>query len=123
LRGPKVPPWLDVSLSVVLLLLSALFLGMIETIKSGLASETPQQKDLVAQYQIALYMVPFFTAGIATNIISHVLLHNRNYAETLTFRDAAIQVVKAIVFAALVASVFGIVFYGLYVWWHDRHKA
>jgi hypothetical protein len=110
LRGPKVPPWLDLTCSFALLVLTAIFLGMIESINSVLPDSTYQQKDLIAQYQVALYIVPFFTGGIATNIISHVLLHNRDYAGTVTFRDAAKSAAKGLLLAVLVLSVFGIVF-------------
>ena len=123
LRGPKIPPWLDLACAVALLLISAMFLGMIESIKTGLPAVTAGQRNMVVQYQVALYLVPFFTAAIATNIVSNVLLHNRDYKGTLSLRDASKAVAKGIFFSILVLSVFGVVFYGLWAWWRDRHGA
>ncbi|MBX9902398.1 MAG: hypothetical protein K2W92_02385 [Alphaproteobacteria bacterium] len=114
IRKPKIPKWLDVAASIMLLVFAALCLGMLQTIYNDLPGYTVKQKDLKAQYQIALYLVPFFTAGLATNILAHVILADRDYTGTITFYDAAIKSLQAICFVALALTIFGLMGYVAY---------
>ena len=117
IREPKTPPWLDVAASVMLLLFAALFLGMLQGIYNDLPSLTVKEKDLKTQYQIALYLVPFFTAGLATNILAQVILARRDYAGTITFPEVAAKLLWAIWLVLLTISIFGLIGYVAYKKW------
>lgn len=117
IREPKTPPWLDVAASIMLLLFAALFLGMLQAIYNDLPSFTIKEKGLKTQYQIALYLVPFFTAGLATNILAHVILANRDYTGTITFSEAATKLLWAICLVILTVSVVGLMGYVAYKKW------
>lgn len=117
IREPKTPPWLDVAASIMLLLFAAFFLGMLQAIYSDLPSFSVKEKDLKTQYQIALYLVPFFTAGLATNILSNVILAHRDYSGTMTFAEVATKLLWAIWLVILTVSVFGLIGYVAYRKW------
>jgi hypothetical protein len=117
IREPKTPPWLDVAASIMLLLFAALFLGMLQAIYNDLPSFTVKEKDLKTQYQIALYLVPFFTAGLATNILAHVILAHRDYTGTITFSEVATKLLWAIWLVMLTVSVVGLMGYVAYKKW------
>lgn len=114
IRDPKTPKWLDVATAIALLLLAALFLGMIQSIFASLPGDTFEERDLKNQYQVALYLVPFFSAGLATNLLSNVILSNRDYTGTMTFYEAAKATIWGIWFAFLTITVFGLLLYVIY---------
>lgn len=113
-RDPKTPPWMDVLAAIVLLSLAALFLGMIQSIFNGLPGDTTTEKDLKNQYQVALYLIPFFTAGLATNLLSNVILSRRDYADTLPFQEAVSRVAWAIALTLMISSGVGLLLYAIY---------
>jgi len=117
IRDPKTPPWLDVAASIMLLLFSAMFLGMLQAIYNGLPEISAKERDIKTQYQIALYLVPFFTAGLATNILSNVILAHRDYTGTIPFSEAATKLLWAIWLVILTLSVFGLIVYAAYKQW------
>ena len=88
IRDPKTPKWLDVFVVMVLVFLAALFLGMIQTIFNMLPDSTTNQRDLRSEYQVALYVIPFFTAGLATNLLSSIISNQRNYNDTMPLKEA-----------------------------------
>lgn len=114
IRDPKTPKWLDVAAALMLLLLAALFLGMLQSIFSILPGETRDEQDLKNQYQIALYLIPFFTAGLATNLLSNVILSQRDYTGTITFFEAAKRTLWALWFTILTLSMGGLLVYVVY---------
>lgn len=87
---------------------------MIQSIFNGLPGDTATEKDLKNQYQVVLYLIPFFTAGPATNLLSNVILSRRNYADTLPFKDAACRVAWAIALGLMSASGVGLLMYAIY---------
>jgi hypothetical protein len=117
IRDPKTPPWLDVAASIMLLLFAALFLGMLQDIYNGLPEFTFKEKDTKTQYQIALYLVPFFTAGLATNILANVILAHRDYTGTMTFFEAASKLLWAVWLIILTISILGLIVYVAYKKW------
>lgn len=114
IRDPKVPKWADVATSILLLVWAALFMGMVQTILGLLPDSTFEDKDLRTQYQVALYLIPFFSAGLATNLLSNVILSQRDYTGTMSFFEAAQKTLWAICFSFLVISVVGLVLYVFY---------
>ncbi|MBC5783198.1 hypothetical protein H8N03_09605 [Ramlibacter sp. USB13] len=100
IRERDIPRWLDVAASILLLLISAIFLGMTQAILDLLPNKTFQDKDLRTQYQIALLVIPFFTANLATSLMAHALLSDRNYAGQMGFwtacKELAIILAKAL---------------------------
>ena len=114
IRDPKVPKWLDVATSMLLLVWAAMFLGMVQTLYGLLPDSTFEDKDLRTQYQVALYLIPFFSAGLATNLLSNVVLSQRDYTGTMSFLEAAQKTLWAIWFSCLVISVVGLVLYVFY---------
>lgn len=87
LRNKNTPWWVDTVCAVFLLLLSAVYLVMLYSIQSLLPSNTYAQKQLLVNYKVALYIVPFFTAGIATNILSYIITYNRHYESQMSLKD------------------------------------
>ena len=114
IRDPKVPKWADVATSILLLVWAALFMGMVQTILGLLPDSTFEDKDLRTQYQVALYLIPFFSAGLATNLLSNVILSQRDYTGTMSFFEVAKKTLWAICFSFLVISVVGLVLYVFY---------
>lgn len=114
IRDPKTPKWLDVTASILLLLWAALFLGMVQSILGLLPDATSDDKDLRNQYQVALYLIPFFSAGLATNLLSNVILSQRDYTDTMSFSEAAQKALWAVCLSFLVFSIVGLVMYVFY---------
>lgn len=114
IRKPKTPRWLDVAASLMLLMFAALFLGMLQAIYNELPGFTVKDKDIKTQYQIALYLIPFFTAGLATNILANVILAHRDYTGTITFFEAVTKLLWAIWLVILTVSLFGLIGYVVY---------
>ncbi|WP_124362999.1 MULTISPECIES: hypothetical protein [unclassified Pseudomonas] len=111
IRDPKTPKWMDVAASILLLVWAALFLGMVQSIFGLLPDSTAEERDLRNQYQVVLYLIPFFSAGLATNLLSNVILSQRDYTGTMSFHEAAKKTLWAIWFSCLVVSVVGLVLY------------
>ncbi|WP_124414791.1 hypothetical protein [Pseudomonas sp. R4-35-07] len=111
IRDPKTPKWMDVAASILLLVWAALFLGMVQSIFGLLPDSTAEERDLRNQYQVVLYLIPFFSAGLATNLLSNVILSQRDYTGTMSFHEAAKKTLWAIWFSFLVVSVVGLVLY------------
>jgi hypothetical protein len=109
IRERKNPRWLDVAASFLLLLISAIFLGATQGILDLLPNTTFQDRDLRTQYQVALLVIPFFTANIATSLMAHALLSDRDYAGQLGFWTAVkllgLTVLKALFILTPVAWV------------------
>jgi uncharacterized membrane protein len=115
ISGSKIPRWLDVLAAILLLLLSAVFLGITQSLLNELSVSASANKELQAQYQVALYLIPFFGAAIASNILSHVLLSQRKYDNTMRLAEAAKIMLISIAVALLWATVIGLVFHGAYL--------
>jgi hypothetical protein len=105
---------MDVAASILLLLWAALFLGMVQSILGLLPDSTLEDKDLRDQYQVALYLIPFFSAGLATNLLSNVILSQRDYNGTMSFYEAAQKVLWAVWLCFLVSTLVGLVLYVFY---------
>ncbi|MGZ0714906.1 hypothetical protein [Pseudomonas palleroniana] len=114
IRDPKTPKWMDVAASILLLVWAALFLGMVQSIFGLLPDRTAEDKDLRNQYQVVLYLIPFFSAGLATNLLSNVILSQRDYTGTMSFYDAAKKMLWVIWCSFLVFSLVGLVLYVFY---------
>jgi len=114
IRDPKTPKWMDVAASILLLLWAALFLGMVQSILGLLPDSSIEDKDLRDQYQVALYLIPFFSAGLATNLLSNVILSQRDYNGTMSFFEAAQKTLWAIWMCFLVSTLVGLVLYVFY---------
>lgn len=84
----KTPKWLDILASITLLIFTALFLGMLKSIVNAIPGDTLQQQDLIAQYETAILIIPFFTAALASNLLSHVILTSRDYSNTISLGQA-----------------------------------
>ncbi len=114
LREPKTPKWLDASVAITLLLLAALFLGMIQAIFNKLPSTAFEQRDLKSEYQVALYIIPFFTAGIATNLISSIILNQRDYSNSIPLKEAINRTIWFAWIMLLTLSIGGLLIYAIY---------
>ncbi|WP_312840465.1 hypothetical protein [Delftia tsuruhatensis] len=113
----KTPKWLDILSSIFLLAFAAFFVGLLQSILNAIPKETPQQNDLIAQYQTAILIIPFFTAALASNLLSHVILSNRQYDNTISLWQALQILGKCIIIVLLTISIFGLIFYVAYVKW------
>lgn len=111
LRHKDTPWWLDALGAAVLLLIAAMYLGMLFSLQMGLPSNTAKQQELVAEYQVAMLIIPFLTAGIATNILSNIVTHKRAYDEQMPVGVAVQRLLKAVILAALLFSVVGLPLY------------
>lgn len=88
IRDRKNPRWLDISASILLLLISAFFLGITQAMLPLLPAKTFNERDLITQYQIALLVIPFFTANLATSMMAHAILSDRDYSGQLSALEA-----------------------------------
>ncbi|MBC3345279.1 hypothetical protein HU811_01350 [Pseudomonas sp. SWRI196] len=111
IRDPKTPKWLDVAVAITLLLLAALFLGLVQSIFNVLPEDTISDRDLKSEYQVALYVIPFFTAGLATNLLSNIILNQRDYTDTMSFYEAARRATWFIWIAFLTSTFVGLLLY------------
>lgn len=114
IRDPKIPKWVDVLAAITLLLLAALFLGMIQSIFNMLPGDTVDERNLKNEYQVALYVIPFFTAGLATNLLSNVILSRRDYTDTMTFHEAVKRALRFVFLAFLASTIVGLFLYVIY---------
>src|SRR5690606_32099736 len=80
IRHPKTPRTLDFLVGIQLIMFAAFFLGLLGDLR-GLV---PDGTKLKAGYDVALLIIPFFTAGLGTNIVSHVVLSHRDYEGTMS---------------------------------------
>jgi len=80
IRDPKTPKTLDFIVGVQLIMFAAFFLGLL----GGLRGLLPDGNEIKAGYDVALLIVPFFTAGLGTNILSNLVLGQRDYTGTMT---------------------------------------
>ncbi|KAA0692494.1 hypothetical protein DT594_16220 [Halopseudomonas laoshanensis] len=80
IRHPKTPRALDFVVGIQLIVFAAFFLGLLGNLR-GLISD---DNELKAGYDVALLVIPFFTAGLGTNILSHVVLSDRDYEGTIS---------------------------------------
>jgi hypothetical protein len=87
IRQRENPRWLDVSVAIILLIFSAFITGILQSLTNIIPDNTLKQKDIKTQYQIAILIIPFFTANIATSLIAHALLSDRIYTGQITFLD------------------------------------
>lgn len=75
IRRPETPRALDFVVGIQLIGFAVFYLGLLGDLR-GLI---PDDNELKAGYDVALLIFPFFTAGLGTNIISHVVLSQRDY--------------------------------------------
>ncbi|WP_143759711.1 hypothetical protein [Halomonas sp. TD01] len=80
IRDPKTPKALDFIVGVQLIMFAAFFLGLLGDLRGLL----PDGNEIKAGYDVALLIIPFFTAGLGTNIISNLVLGQRDYTGTMT---------------------------------------
>lgn len=80
IKHPKTPRALDFVVGVQLIMFAAFFLGLLGDLRGLL----PDGSEVKAGYDVALLIIPFFTAGLGTNILSHVVLSHRDYENTLS---------------------------------------
>ncbi len=92
IRYKNTAKWLDFAAGVQLILFAAFFLGLIGDLV-GIIPDTSNSK---SGYQVALLIIPFFTAGIGTNIISNVVLAERNYKDAQKFSEFCSDAGKAL---------------------------
>ncbi|MDI5922720.1 hypothetical protein QLQ86_18285 [Halomonas sp. LR5S13] len=83
IRHPKTPRALDFIVGVQLIAFAAFFLGLL----GDLRELVPDENKVKAGYDVALLIIPFFTAGLGTNIISHVVLSRRDYEGTVSVNE------------------------------------
>jgi len=80
IRDPKTPKALDFIVGVQLIMFAAFFLGLLGDLRGLL----PDGNEIKAGYDVALLIIPFFTAGLGTNILSNLVLGQRDYTGTMT---------------------------------------
>lgn len=91
-RHSDTPRWLDIATGIMLIASSALFLGMLADLQSFIPTmiENPiDQSKLHNKYAVAILIIPFISAAIGTNLISHALTYNHSYKETRSFNSIA----------------------------------
>ena len=111
IRGSKVPRVLDFLVGVQLIVFAAFFLGLLGSLKGMI----PDGEKVKESYEVAILIVPFFTAALGTNIISHVFLSSRDYDGAISAKEIGRRV--GIGAVAVLSCVFppAIVFYALAV--------
>ncbi|HEN8797520.1 TPA: hypothetical protein U8251_000032 [Pseudomonas putida] len=80
IRNPKTSRALDFLVGIQLIVFAAFFLGLLGSLRNLISDNN----ELKAGYDVALLIIPFFTAGLGTNILSHVVLSDRNYEGTIS---------------------------------------
>jgi len=122
IREPKTPRWLDFMTAVMLLIFSALYLATVTDLQSLIPNGGTAEKKLSTSYSIALLVVPFFTAGIATNILSHMVLAERDYDSTAPFTEVAIILLKLALFVLALLTVIPFVAYAGFMWARKQRR-
>ncbi|MEO9945971.1 hypothetical protein [Paraglaciecola sp.] len=89
-RHQNTPRWLDVLTGVILIATSALFLGIFLDVQALIPSMVDNSSDashLNSQYTVAILIIPFISAAIGTNLISHAITYNHDYKNTKTLES------------------------------------
>lgn len=105
IKDPKTPRWVDFMTAVSFLLFSAIFLGVVTDLQSLLPLDSKNGKSLKTQFTIALTIVPFFTAALASNLLSNLVLSQRDYKDTYSFGSTMMTIAKAICMATVILGV------------------
>lgn len=105
IKDPKTPRWVDFTTAVSFLLFSAIFLGIVTDLQGLLPLGSKNGKSLKTQFTIALTIVPFFTAALASNLLSNLVLSQRDYKDTYSFGSAVVTIVKAFCMATVILGV------------------
>lgn len=84
-RGGDTPKQVDFLVAISLLILSAIALGILFAVIDSSDEEIYAKE--IQNLKIAAFIIPFFTAGIATNIISHIFLHNKIYSKRFSYKE------------------------------------
>ena len=114
IREPKNPRWLDVWAAILLLLIAGFTAGLIQGLLNDFPTDSIEEKELKVQYQIALLLIPFFTANLATNLLAHAILAKRDYAGQLTFWQAVGRLFVVLLKASFLITPLGIAMYLYY---------
>jgi len=100
IRERKIPRWLDIFVAIVLFIFSAIFLGILSAVRDIIPTISKDGEDLKAAYNIAILIIPFFTASLGTNILAHAILSDRDYSGQMTLKELLLQL------ATYIAKVF-----------------
>lgn len=120
IRDRKTPRWMDFLTSVMLLLFAALVLGLITDLQTLFSDNSAQERSMKNRYGLSLLIIPFFTAGLATNILSHLVLSERDYAGSDTFLQTMGKLLKTSLFILGFATVIPLVIYLACLWVRRR---
>ena len=114
IRDPKTPKILDFIVGVQLIMFAAFFLGLLGDLRGLL----PNGSEIKAGYDVAILIIPFFTAGLGTNILSNLVLGERDYNGTMTTVEISHKLFHCLII--LVGVVVPPVLLGYAIWLRRR---
>ena len=122
-KDTDTPKWLDVFTGLMLIATSALFLGLLQDLLSMVtvnSDESNQAKKLIIKYQVAILILPFVSAAIGTNLISHALTADRDYRKVSPINVTLKKIPLAVLKAVLLLSLVGLLPWAIYVFSEKR---
>ncbi|HEY9201634.1 MAG TPA: hypothetical protein VIQ81_08565 [Gammaproteobacteria bacterium] len=98
IKDPGIPKILVILAGVLLILIAAVFLGMFEGLASILATKYNETGEVYLNYKVAALIVPFYSAAIGTNLITHAVTQHEAYAKApstkFVFKESALMLLK-----------------------------
>jgi hypothetical protein len=122
-KDADTPRWLDIITGLMLISTSALFIGMLTSIQALVKAESDGSNNyslLIDQYQVAILILPFVSAAIGTNLISHALTYHHDYKAPCTFVDEIKRAFKILLIILATISVIGLVIWGAVVFFKKK---
>jgi len=126
IRDKDTPRWLDISTGLTLIGTSALFLGMLTSLEEMAVSSstgTQQFKLLISQYKVSILILPFVSAAIGTNVISHALTYNHHYNNPTPLNKEIGKFFYYLCMLIACISFIGILIWGICAYIKKREKA
>jgi len=80
----------------------------------------PEDNKIKAGYDVALLIIPFFTAGLGTNILSNLVLGQRDYTDTMTTTEMSNKVFQFLII--IIGIVFPPVLLGYAIWLNGNKR-